>query len=401
MRTPKNRFRLGFVILLQPGAAPIAPPGGEEPSRINEFLRVVHPVKHLQRDPDTLGAVPPLREEVLERFIEDCSDYMQKVSIPPHEYTRAANMYIHSLTIHPSNRDPSLYDAVRNTITSTRGYTHLVLRLRTQAEEEAIEQQKSIRTAPPPLQEVHFLSLPAVHPRLRHPPLHIRIMGIAMWDNCRRITRLGFRSQLFPSSSRSAVAGRARMRGRVQARRSSPLGDVAWDVAVGDEGNVGRLVWDGSYLIDLDFLLTTVIRSGLTISNPILHIDVSPWGEESAANLQLLQDRIRTETPQGAYHNVVRWVHRSSFTIRLPTKKYPSPPPPNSRGQTQVPRMPIPEAENLFVHSRWYGTIVVETETNEALVDLQERSAPGVFSSRPRGGNGHKPPAQFENKKVL
>ena len=27
------------------------------------------------------------------------------------------------------------------------------------------------------------------------------------------------------------------------------LGDVIWDVAVGDEGNVGRLVWDGSYLI--------------------------------------------------------------------------------------------------------------------------------------------------------
>ena len=27
------------------------------------------------------------------------------------------------------------------------------------------------------------------------------------------------------------------------------MGDVVWDVAVGDEGNVGRLVWDGSYLI--------------------------------------------------------------------------------------------------------------------------------------------------------
>lgn len=26
-------------------------------------------------------------------------------------------------------------------------------------------------------------------------------------------------------------------------------GDVVWDAAVGDEGNVGRLVWDGSYLI--------------------------------------------------------------------------------------------------------------------------------------------------------
>lgn len=27
------------------------------------------------------------------------------------------------------------------------------------------------------------------------------------------------------------------------------IGDVVWDVAVGDEGNIGRLVWDGSYLI--------------------------------------------------------------------------------------------------------------------------------------------------------
>ena len=27
------------------------------------------------------------------------------------------------------------------------------------------------------------------------------------------------------------------------------VGDVVWDAAVGDEGNVGRLVWDGNYLI--------------------------------------------------------------------------------------------------------------------------------------------------------
>jgi hypothetical protein len=26
-------------------------------------------------------------------------------------------------------------------------------------------------------------------------------------------------------------------------------GDVVWDVAVGDEGNVGRLIWDGNFLI--------------------------------------------------------------------------------------------------------------------------------------------------------
>ena len=26
-------------------------------------------------------------------------------------------------------------------------------------------------------------------------------------------------------------------------------GDVVWDTAVGDEGNLGRLLWDGNYLI--------------------------------------------------------------------------------------------------------------------------------------------------------
>ena len=31
-------------------------------------------------------------------------------------------------------------------------------------------------------------------------------------------------------------------------------GDVVWDAAVGDEGNVGRLVWDGNYLIVRFFL---------------------------------------------------------------------------------------------------------------------------------------------------
>jgi len=27
------------------------------------------------------------------------------------------------------------------------------------------------------------------------------------------------------------------------------VGDVVWDIALGDEGNVGRLAWDGRYLI--------------------------------------------------------------------------------------------------------------------------------------------------------
>lgn len=44
-----------------------------------------------------------------------------------------------------------------------------------------------------------------------------------------------------------------------------------------------------------------VIRIGGSVThnphcNPIIYVDVSPWGREIAANLQLLQDRARTET---------------------------------------------------------------------------------------------------------
>ena len=52
------------------------------------------------------------------------SDYMRGV-IPPQEDTPVANMCFH---IHPCNRDPSLYNAVRSLIASTRGYTRVLLR---------------------------------------------------------------------------------------------------------------------------------------------------------------------------------------------------------------------------------------------------------------------------------
>lgn len=100
-------------------------------------------------------------------------------------------------------------------------------------------------------------------------------------------------------------------------------------------------------------------------------------------NLQLLQDRVRTETPQGSYHNVVRWVHRSSFNLRPPINSRPS----QSRGGTAVrsgqkPRIPIPDC-SLFVDPGWYGKVVVETEgTNEALADLQDRCGKGAFPPR-------------------
>ncbi|KAL1732494.1 hypothetical protein EV714DRAFT_206600 [Schizophyllum commune] len=197
------------------------------------------------------------------------------------------------------------------------------------------------------------------------------------------------------------------------------LGDVAWDIAVGDEGNAGRLIWDGSYLIDLDYTYSPVgdtpryipslafppsffhrvIRTGSSSQNPIVRLNIMPWGEEIAANLQLLQDRARTETPQGSYHNVVRWVHRSSFILR-PRRGAGGSSVGHGSSSSRPPssRIPIYGHEGLFVDPAWYGTIVVETEgTNEALADLQERCGPGAFP--PRAG----PPVKREvdNREVF
>jgi len=165
------------------------------------------------------------------------------------------------------------------------------------------------------------------------------------------------------------------------------VGDVVWDIALGDEGNVGRLVWDGRYLVDLDYSFSQIgdvppslpalafapsyFHRVIRVAgdrNPIVHLDIRFWGEEIIANLQLLQDRVRTETPQGAYHTVVRWVHRSSFTIL--------PPPGNA------PAILLPNRERRIVDPSWRGTVVVEAEgTNEGLADLHARCR-GIYQRR-------------------
>ncbi|CAA7270483.1 unnamed protein product [Cyclocybe aegerita] len=422
-----------------------------------------------------LVRAPLLREEVLERFLkpvgysrwswddkeplslslQDLSDYMRGVSTPTHEYARVAGMYVHSLSIHPNHRDPFLEDTVRSMTSSTRAYTRVLLRLRAQAEKEASLAQTSSPTNPPPVSVKNLNFSPSrggggttsrVSSRAPSPTTsnysqshhgHANGNGVGTIQPANSTTSLTFRSPLFrlrrapllrvfvPSPEGDWLSDKSVLECEAECKRAGVahlmrLGDVVWDVAVGDEGNVGRLVWDGSYLIDLDYTYSAigdlpkympalafppsyfhkVIRTGSQSTNPIAHIDLSSWGEEIAMNLQLLQDRVKTETPQGAYHNVMRWVHRSSFTIR------------GSRGGQRHPhsgpktaqngRIPIPDTDNLFVDPGWYGTLVVETEgTNEALADLQDRCGPGAFPPRPRPLHGQIHQAQVENRKVF
>ena len=58
-------------------------------------------------------------------------------------------MHIHSLSIHPSNRDTSLHAAVRSLIASTGVYTRLVLQLLAQAEDASMARTKPLYAPAP------------------------------------------------------------------------------------------------------------------------------------------------------------------------------------------------------------------------------------------------------------
>lgn len=301
---------------------------------------------------------------------------MHCVSLPTHEYARLARAYLEKGKNAPGPDVLSL-------ALTTRAYTKVVLRLRAQAEAEAKViarlreehgracnacQQRgrsehagggggvSSRSSSPSTSSSH-------HHRDHHKKTHTRqgsssTSTSASSCTCRHL-RLKFRSPLFrpnraallrvfvPSPDGTWLSTSSVEECEAELRRSGTgvakllrVGDVVWDVALGDEGNVGRMVWDGGYLVvclsrfrtltgwltwtplqDLDYKYSRlgelspyfhslafspsyfhrVIRIGASAghnpqANPIVYVDVSPWGKEISENLQLLQERGKAET---------------------------------------------------------------------------------------------------------
>lgn len=208
---------------------------------------------------------------------------MRGVSTPTHEYNRVADMYVHSLKIHPSHRDPSLNDLVRQLTASTRAYTRVVLRLRAQAEKEtsiAVAMAKSRGDYNTPARGwTSRASSRAPSPsRSSYSHSHqghgggggggggYRPQGATTPPNGTNNPLATFKSPLFrlrrapllrvfvPSPEGNWLSDKSVLECEAELKRGGVahllrLGDIAWDVAVGDEGNVGRLVWDGMYLI--------------------------------------------------------------------------------------------------------------------------------------------------------
>ncbi|KAI9573044.1 hypothetical protein HD554DRAFT_2202374 [Boletus coccyginus] len=349
--------------------------------------------------------------------------------MPAYQYARLSVAYLQA---HMANGvAPTTSDApdILALALTTRAYTRVVLRLRAQAESEARYLQTLVATE---TSQVKNTSRPgtrqqSVSSRAPSPTSsysHSRNHSHGKSDRSPSTLSPGvskFKSPLYrpgrapvlrvfvPSPEGDWLSDASVVECEAELKRSGiqkllRVGDIVWDVAVGDEGNLGRLMWDGSYLVDLDYRYSRmgelspyfhslafspsyfhrVIRIGGSAThnphcNPIVYIDVSPWGREIATNLQLLQDRARTETPHGALHDVVRWVHRSAFSIR------PSVPPPQGQvhSRSRAVRIPIPKVDGFYIDPGWYGTVVLESEgTHEGLADLQARCGPGVFPPR-------------------
>ncbi|KAI6026663.1 hypothetical protein BKA83DRAFT_4246309 [Pisolithus microcarpus] len=390
--------------------------------------------------------------------LRDLNNYMRGISMPTHDYARFAHAYISQ----PKGASRGLGNVLSLALT-TRAYTKVVLRLRAQAESEAKWitrlREEHVRTcngcsppnqatkargeerqAPSPSSSSPHHDASKANGHARQPSSSEGSMSSSSGtSSCAcPLPRPSFQSPLFrpnraallrvfvPSPDGTWLSDVSVEECEAELRRSATgavkllrAGDVVWDIALGDEGNIGRMVWDGGYLVDLDYRYSRlgelspyfhslafppsyfhrVIRIGASAghnpqANPIVYVDVSPWGPEIARNLQLLQERGKAETPHGALHDVVLWVHRSSFKIHPPATTE------HARVHSHlrehfphlVPRSErraIPNLPGFFIDPNWYGTVVVEVEgTQEGLSDLQDRCGPGVFPPRPEAITG-------------
>jgi hypothetical protein len=206
--------------------------------------------------------------------------YMRGVSVPVHAYAQSASSILSS---------PSSEEGVRRIHEmkkETRAFNRVVIRLRAQAEADAEQgaairrkrsmQSQSQRQQGPPLswsagaaqgQGSKHRSASRQSSRAPSPTSSVWSQGQNSQVHLPLgATSGGFRSPLFrlrrapllrvfvPSPEGDWLSDAGVLECETELRKAGILpllrvGDIIWDTALGDEGNVGRLVWDGRYLI--------------------------------------------------------------------------------------------------------------------------------------------------------
>jgi hypothetical protein len=175
--------------------------------------------------------------------LQDLNSYLRGVSIPIHRYAEIAE----GQTFNAKDGKSRI---VRLLASSTRAYSKVVLRLRLQAEMEitlAQQEESQANRSRPQSPLVRAQSPPAAGgtwKRMFHSPLY-RI-GHAP------LLRVFVPSPDGPWLSDTSVLACEKELKRAGITQLLKIGDVIWDTAVSDDsgfGNVGRLIWDGNYLI--------------------------------------------------------------------------------------------------------------------------------------------------------
>lgn len=210
--------------------------------------------------------------------------YMHGVGVPVHVYSQTA----FSILCSPPSEE-SAY-TIRGMKKETRAFNRVVIRLRAQAEADsdqgaAIRRRQSIgqpqtqrQHGGPPLswsagaaqgQGFKHRSVSRQSSRAPSPTNSAWSQGAGSQVHLplgSTPTSGGFRSPLFrlrrapllrvfvPSPEGDWLSDAGVLECETELRKAGILsllrvGDVVWDIALGDEGNVGRLVWDGRYLI--------------------------------------------------------------------------------------------------------------------------------------------------------
>jgi hypothetical protein len=195
---------------------------------------------------------------------------MRGVSTPIHQYWLVAETWLQSLS---SSADPGIRDAALNLKASTRAYTRVVLRIRAQAEAMATCYATDFHSPTAPTR-AHDSGPHPARANPSHNPARSPSPSPSLLSQSHGAHRaagptsrtMSFHSPLFrkrrapllhvfvPSPEGDWLSDSSVLECEAELRRAGVLhmlrmGDVVWDVAVGDEGNVGRMVWDGCYLI--------------------------------------------------------------------------------------------------------------------------------------------------------
>jgi hypothetical protein len=224
--------------------------------------------------------------------------YMRGVSKPVHAYAQTA---FSTLSSPPSEENARLIHDMKK---ETRAFNRIVIRLRAQAEadveQNAVRRRRSIGQAQPPQRQNNGPPLSwsagkaqgqgGRHRSVSRHSSRAPSPTNSMWSQGAGSqahlplgatpTSGGFRSPLFrlrrapllrvfvPSPEGDWLSDAGVLECETELRKAGILpllrvGDVVWDTALGDEGNVGRLVWDGRYLIVRHVFLKVPITSHL------------------------------------------------------------------------------------------------------------------------------------------